>query len=223
MTDGGWYIDESDATLVRWHDGVDWTDYALVRTDWEGLDGPPPPPEAFDWGPEPARRRPWGLAGAAVAAVLLVVAAASQMDDGGSGNPAGSNSEQERSADDDDAVANDLADVPDLDDVTTTDDTGDDGDTDVARNAGSTGGSGSRSGGPPTSSAVRRTETIIQTQSNPSPQTSVGSGDQSDVGNTSRTTIATDFNPPPDQLTTTTAAPTTTADTTPTTETTSGE
>jgi hypothetical protein len=43
MTEPGWYNDEQDAGLARWHDGTGWTGHTMVKADWPGPGTPPPP------------------------------------------------------------------------------------------------------------------------------------------------------------------------------------
>lgn len=43
MTTPGWYNDEQDGRLARWHDGSGWTAHTLVIADWQGQNEPPPP------------------------------------------------------------------------------------------------------------------------------------------------------------------------------------
>ena len=44
MGEAGWFNDESDPALARWHDGERWTEHTVVKADWAGPDAPPPPP-----------------------------------------------------------------------------------------------------------------------------------------------------------------------------------
>jgi hypothetical protein len=53
MTEPGWYNDEQDPSLARWHDGVDWTDRTVRKADWIGV-GEPPPPAPSTPAPSPA-------------------------------------------------------------------------------------------------------------------------------------------------------------------------
>lgn len=46
MTEPGWYDDERDPTVARWHDGIAWTRHAMRKADWTGDGAPPPPVEA---------------------------------------------------------------------------------------------------------------------------------------------------------------------------------
>jgi hypothetical protein len=46
MTEPGWYNDEQDPALARWHDGAGWTGHTMVKADWPGP-GSPPPPDAL--------------------------------------------------------------------------------------------------------------------------------------------------------------------------------
>ena len=43
MTAPGWYNDEQDPRLARWHDGTGWTAHTMVKADWSGPGDPPPP------------------------------------------------------------------------------------------------------------------------------------------------------------------------------------
>jgi hypothetical protein len=43
MTAPGWYNDEQDPALARWHDGADWTRHTVRKLDWAGRGTPPPP------------------------------------------------------------------------------------------------------------------------------------------------------------------------------------
>jgi len=201
----GWYNDESDRTLARWHDGVGWTEHVVVKAEWEALGHAPPPP------PDPASGRRRTLVGsAAVLALLLVVGVALARDDGddaprggrtvgeadpSSGVPGGQGSDQV-----DGTGAVDAA----------TSATGTNDDTDVVTDS-----SVARSGAPrPTAGTVeptvQRTETSTRTQTNPGPRTEVGGGDKTSVGNTSATTIEEGYVPPPPTTTTPTTTPTTT-------------
>lgn len=65
MTAPGWYNDEQDPRLARWHDGSGWTAHTMVKADWKGPGDPPPPgaaalpPAGLPLGrrdPEPAQR-----------------------------------------------------------------------------------------------------------------------------------------------------------------------
>src|SRR5215207_9708430 len=51
MTAPGWYNDEQDPTLARWHDGAGWTEHTMVKADWSGPGNPPAPGVAA--GPAP--------------------------------------------------------------------------------------------------------------------------------------------------------------------------
>lgn len=46
MIDPGWYNDELDPSLARWHDGTGWTSHVMRKSDWAGPGSPPPPVEA---------------------------------------------------------------------------------------------------------------------------------------------------------------------------------
>ena len=37
MAKAGWYNDESDPTLARWHDGAGWTDHVIAKGYWEAI------------------------------------------------------------------------------------------------------------------------------------------------------------------------------------------
>jgi hypothetical protein len=43
MTAPGWYNDEADPSLARWHDGIGWTEHRMRKADWAGPGSPPPP------------------------------------------------------------------------------------------------------------------------------------------------------------------------------------
>ena len=59
MTAPGWYNDEQDPRLARWHDGAGWTDHTMVKADWPGPGNPPPPGVAAGPAPSgPALGRP---------------------------------------------------------------------------------------------------------------------------------------------------------------------
>jgi hypothetical protein len=68
MTAPGWYNDEQDPRLARWHDGAGWTEHTMVKADWPGPGNPPPPggtaapaplgPALGRPGPEPTET-PW--------------------------------------------------------------------------------------------------------------------------------------------------------------------
>jgi hypothetical protein len=59
VTEPGWYNDELDADLARWHDGSGWTSHTLVKADWRGPGAPPPPLQpAFAPAPEPTMWMP---------------------------------------------------------------------------------------------------------------------------------------------------------------------
>jgi hypothetical protein len=58
MTEPGWYNDERDATLARWHDGSGWTEHTMDKGSWTGPGTPPPPKPAP--GGLPLGRRPDG-------------------------------------------------------------------------------------------------------------------------------------------------------------------
>jgi hypothetical protein len=48
----GWYNDEVDPALARWHDGERWTAHTLVKDQWQGPGEPPPPPTEDPWAAE---------------------------------------------------------------------------------------------------------------------------------------------------------------------------
>ena len=82
MSTPGWYNDEDDPLLARWHDGAAWTEHTLVKADWVGLGTPPSPvaePPLRPYRPvEPRRSLPappplWVPAAIAVVAVVLAV------------------------------------------------------------------------------------------------------------------------------------------------------
>lgn len=64
MTEPGWYNDERDASLARWHDGTGWTPHTVRKADWVGseppapLSVPTPPATASAWQPRPAPTPP---------------------------------------------------------------------------------------------------------------------------------------------------------------------
>ena len=72
MTEPGWYNDEQDVTLARWHDGVGWTRHTVRKDDWTEQGAPPPPAESGPTAPvepgtpqgpalgRPESRVPWG-------------------------------------------------------------------------------------------------------------------------------------------------------------------
>jgi hypothetical protein len=78
----GWYNDDDDELLARWHDGEGWTDHTIAKAEWVGL-GTPPSPEGQrplrDYQPVAARRsmpRPpplWFPGAIALIAVVLIV------------------------------------------------------------------------------------------------------------------------------------------------------
>jgi hypothetical protein len=45
----GWYNDEVDPALARWHDGEQWTAHTLLKDHWHGPGEPPPPPADDPW------------------------------------------------------------------------------------------------------------------------------------------------------------------------------
>ncbi len=53
MTEPGWYFDEHDERLARWHDGAGWTEHTIVQASWTGPGAPPPPAQLMSH--EPAR------------------------------------------------------------------------------------------------------------------------------------------------------------------------
>lgn len=57
MTDPGWYNDERDPALARWHDGSGWTDHTMPKGSWAGP-GSPPPPKPAPEGVPLGRREP---------------------------------------------------------------------------------------------------------------------------------------------------------------------
>lgn len=76
----GWYNDDADPLLARWHDGEQWTDYTVVKSEWSGIEMPPNPVgqrPLREYRPLPRRRwlRPAWIAGLTVlvATVLVVV------------------------------------------------------------------------------------------------------------------------------------------------------
>ena len=227
MANAGWYNDEGDHALARWHDGAGWTDHVLVKADWEGR-GEPPPPGTPPWepavlaGPEPRRARV-AVGSAVVVAVLLVGGAALTRDgDGGDRDDTGRNGSSSETDTGQDGTVADLGGTldPGLGDAVTGVDLGVDGIEGTADDGPSGGGTAGTvrggSGATPVTSAsggVKRTETSTKTQTNPG---GVGNGttggDQTDVGHSSDVSIKTNY-------TTTTAAPTTTvapSETTPT-------
>ena len=59
MSTPGWYNDEDDDRLARWHDGKAWTEHTLVKAEWAGLGMPPSPvgqPPLRAYRPVEARR-----------------------------------------------------------------------------------------------------------------------------------------------------------------------
>lgn len=221
MGHGSWYIDEEDPTLVRWHDGTGWTDYVLVRADWDGADGPPPPPD------DPVWATPRGhvlrfAAGTAAVVLLVLVGALAVFGDGGSDDPSRGSTIGREAPDEDRPTADDLtslgglgADADVLGSGTSTD-----GELDDV--GGSDGGGTTRttrrsaSGTTPTTrgSGVQRTEFRSETHTDGGSREVIGPRDDVQLGNSSATTIADRYNPPPPPPTT--AAPSTTATTAPT-------
>jgi hypothetical protein len=55
VAEPGWYNDDSDDALARWHDGSGWTEHTIVKAQWAGPGMPPPPaapePEPTAWIP----------------------------------------------------------------------------------------------------------------------------------------------------------------------------
>jgi hypothetical protein len=45
MGEPGWYNDDADPMLARWHDGERWTEHTLLKASWPGPGKPPPPVE----------------------------------------------------------------------------------------------------------------------------------------------------------------------------------
>lgn len=219
MEGSGWYNDESDPALARWHDGVAWTDHVLEKADWEAIGVEPPPPEdvhdtCYVAGRIDRRR---AVVAAAVAVAVLAVGGVALARDGSdprSERPPtdGQSEPSERLGD----ATGAGVDVPVLDAEIVGSDPGDD----PAAVGGSTaGGDTSRSRTTPstTSGGVRRTEAATNTHTNPGPITSSGdktSGDKTSVGHTNDTTISNRYEPPPSTTTTTTVADSTTTTTT---------
>ena len=204
MAAAGWYNDESDRELARWHDGVGWTEHVVVKAEWEALGYAPPPPA------EPGHGRLRAVVGSAAVVALLVVGGVALAQDDGDDPPAREQtggaedasgglglawdevvSEVADAADGSPLTSIDLSDVPDLDTNSS-----------VARSAAPRSTAGTS---PPVT--VRRTETSTRSQTNPGPRTEVGGGDKTSVGNTSATTIQAGYEPPPPTTTTPTTAP----------------
>jgi hypothetical protein len=212
----GWYNDESDRELARWHDGVGWTEHVVVKAEWEAAGHAPPPPEDRD----PGRLRT--VAGSAAVLALLLVGGVALAQDGGDDTPGGDGTVEQtnRSAGDTGELGSDMVDVTGfVDGSTSSTDASDDSDDSEDDDTSS---SLARSGAPrPTAGTaapgtVRRTETSTRTQTSSAPRTEIGGGDKTSVGNTSSKTISDGYVPPPS----TTAPPTTTPTTTETTATT---
>jgi hypothetical protein len=61
MVAPGWYNDEADPSVARWHDGTGWTAHTMRKADWAGPGSPPPPAAlaAPDPSPQPPPEPPW--------------------------------------------------------------------------------------------------------------------------------------------------------------------
>jgi hypothetical protein len=223
VASSGWYNDESDPALARWHDGVAWTDHVLEKSEWEAAGVEPPPPE--EWLDDPYvpgrmdRRR--AVVAGAVAVALLAVGGVALARDGGDGrSPRPSTDGTSAPTDRVDDATGASIDVPALDAGTVV---ADPGTGPAAVGGSSTPGRGttrsSRSTPSTTSGGVRRSETATQTHTNAGPQSTPGAatpGDKVSIGHTNDTTISTTYvPPPPTSSTSSTAPPDTTPDTTP--------
>jgi hypothetical protein len=51
MIEPGWYNDELDPSLARWHDGTTWTDHTMDKASWTGPGTPPAPDQLAPSGP----------------------------------------------------------------------------------------------------------------------------------------------------------------------------
>ena len=234
MAAAGWYNDELDPALARWHDGVAWTDHVVVKSEWEARGHPPPPPEdpgpvaavgsrlAPRVAPRPDRRRV--LIGSAVVVALVVLGGVALAQDRDDDPPASTTSttrlESRRGGTAGLGIAVDRTGVDDLDATDAAGDGAPAGSEDGAGTGGQGAPAGSGTTRPPSAggsgSAVQRTETSSRSSTGTTPVTSVGRGDQSSVGNRSTKTIERDLNitpeapspdPPPDGGTDGTADP----------------
>lgn len=206
MAQAGWYNDEHDRTLARWHDGERWTEHVVDKAAWEAYGQPPPPPQELEpwepeehWSPAPSRRSPLWVA-AAVALVALFGGGIALARDSGDPRP-----HPAEESDRDPASTVDRSDR----DRRLADDAGDltGSSVDVATDPAGTsaGGSGTtspkagttRTTAPASGSAVQRTETSTKSSTGPNSVTEVRKGDETSIGNqgnvtnTTNTTIRT--------------------------------
>ena len=216
MANTGWYNDESDPTLARWHDGVGWTEHVVLKADWEGVGEPPPPLDDLEPGGTGRLRM---LIGSAAVVAVLVVGGAALARDGSDDEPgrapttgrSGSAGSFDELGDDGDAVVDPTVVGSEAGSPASGDDpAGANGSTAGSGTSRTTSGSGAS--GTAGSGSVRRTETSTQTRSNTTPISSAASEDKTSVGNTNDETIKDTFTPPPD--TTPTSAPESTTSTT---------
>jgi hypothetical protein len=200
----GWYNDESDPALARWHDGVEWTDHVVDKAAWEAAGHAPPPPAEL-WvgeGPTRANRARLAVGSAAVAAVLLVAGVALAQGGGGGGDDPSSPSTSVRRSD--------LADDSSGTVGSSIDSVGQAIDPATGLPLYGTGSAGSGSGGTPgattgsktasttkTANGVTRTEERTESHSTPSVQSNPTSGDKTNVGNTTDRSIKDTYTPPP--------------------------
>ena len=223
MANPGWYNDETDPTLARWHDGVGWTEHAVLKADWEGrADGPPPPAEI----PGPPRTMPVprirALVGIATAVAVLVIGGVAFARGGGGHGPtrspvAGQPGVASDSGSGVGAVNGTVGDPTTVASATAG--------PDAVLGAGppTTHGGTVRTGSATASSGtVQRTDTATHTHTGTGTVADVGKGDQSSIGHTTNTSIRSVYVPTSTtsstvgDTTTTTVADTTPSTTTPT-------
>jgi hypothetical protein len=237
VADAGWYNDESDPALARWHDGAGWTEHVVDKAEWLAIGHEPPPPDELYAPPdayappdlylpeepfpydeeepyvEDRSRRIWAVVGSVAAVALLVVGGAAFGSDGSDDPPRNARSTGESDSPDRLDDDSDFDDIPTAGDLSDADLDGADvsgPDTDAAGGAGSSTTRRNGSAGTSTpAGGVRRTETSTRSQSNTEPITSgeVTSGDETHIGNKSETTNTTHLNMTGTTATTTTAAP----------------
>jgi hypothetical protein len=215
VPEAGWYNDEADPALARWHDGAAWTEWVVEKAHWVEVGHAPPPPVEDEGGPAvvwgAGVRRTRMAIGAAVAAGVLVlagVALATGGDGGSSGKTSGDRHEQSQVTDTSGTVGRDLSTDPSLDGAG-----GGAAGTEDGSSAASS-GTVKRATSTTRGAGVTRTETRTESHTTAPITQSTQSSDQVDVGNSSHKDLSNTYVPPPP---TTTEASTTTTEATTTT------
>jgi hypothetical protein len=206
----GWYNDEIDPTLARWHDGAGWTDFAILKDEWEERGEEPPPPEVLFAPRGPARQSQVRMlvGAAAVVAVLAIGGVALARDDSGGGSDGTRDDGKVQVGDEVDDRAGTGGTIADAVTEATSDVTSisspDPGAEGSGAPSGGTKGAPKGTATTKASSTVKRTETVTNSHTNPTVQSQAGGGDKTSVGNTTNTTIKSTLDP---SVTSTSQAP----------------